>query len=71
LKNQNRIDDGRRNMPKHKCPYCGKRTIDVGSKELWRDMEISKFDDKIHFDMVINCSICKGPIGIIFKSRVA
>ena len=69
--NNNKKDDGRRNMPKHKCPHCGKRTIDVGSKELWRNMEISKFDENTHFDMVINCSICNSPIGIVFKSSVA
>ena len=70
-KNPNRTDDGRRHMPKKECPYCGKRTIDFCNTGLWINTDIYKYKTDGLYDMVINCSNCKNPIGIKFKTDVA
>lgn len=58
-------------MPKKECPYCGKRTIDFGNTGLWKNTDINKYRTDGLYDIVFNCSKCKNPIGIIFKTNVA
>lgn len=61
-----RTDDGRRYMPKLKCPYCMGRAIDSRSATTKNAIELMAIDSA-HVDYVIICPKCKKPIGISIR----
>lgn len=65
-------DDGRRKMPKLKCPYCNKRVIDLPNKEFKNTFSLVKANDIEEFDAVLKCLHCGKIIGFrlpILKSN--
>lgn len=53
------VDDGRRKMPKRKCPICGKRAIDCYDLQAYHDCELTDYriakQNKDKYDYVIIC----------------
>ena len=72
-KSQSRHDDGRRNMPKLKCPVCGKRVIDFADVDIRRQSELLEYrfaetNDR-DIDMVIRCpnALCGADLAVCIK----
>ena len=62
-------DDGRRSLPKIKCPYCGKRFGDFPSKELKNQSElVTKNYIEINKDIILQCPHCNKIVGLRIKN---
>lgn len=59
-----RIDDGRRKMPKMKCPYGNHRFADVADVMLRNDSELVKFSEGSDVDYVLECPHCHQKVGL-------
>ena len=60
----NRLDDGRRKMPKLKCPHCNKRVIDLPNKELKNNCTLIKTNEICKDDIILKCLHCGKIIGL-------
>ena len=60
----NRNDDGRKNMPKSRCPYCDSRVVDSRTPTLKNSLELTVTDSADYF---IQCPKCRNIIGLTFK----
>ena len=58
-------DDGRRNMPKSRCPYCDSRVVDSRTPTLKNSLELTVTDSADYF---IQCPKCRKIIGLIIKT---
>ena len=58
-----KIDDGRRKMPKLKCPYCDKRVADLPSKDIKNISNLVKENEIEDNDIVLKCMHCGNIIG--------
>ena len=61
----NKIDDGRRHMPKSRCPYCDSRVVDSRTPTLKNSLELTVTDSVDYF---IQCPKCRNIIGLTFKT---
>lgn len=59
----NRIDDGRRKMPKLKCPYCNKRVCDLPNTALKNSCTLIETNEIGEDDIVLKCLHCGNIIG--------
>lgn len=58
-------DDGRRHLPKMKCPYCYKRFGDLPNRELKnRSKLVTKDQIVISKDIVLQCPHCHNFVGL-------
>ena len=51
-------DDGRRHMPKMKCPRCGGRAIDVANTSLRNASVLTQLSDTYDADYILECPRC-------------
>ena len=58
-------DDGRRNMPKSRCPYCDSRVVDSRTPTLKNSLELTVTDSA---DYYIQCPKCRKTIGLKIKN---
>ena len=58
-------DDGRRHMPKSRCPYCDSRVVDSRTPTLKNSLELTVTDSADYF---IQCPKCRNIIGLTFKA---
>ena len=63
-----RIDDGRRYMPKMKCPYGNHRFADVPDIALRNDSELKRLSDASAIDYILECPICHQKVALVIKS---
>ena len=61
----NNNNDGRRNMPKSRCPYCDSRVVDSRTPTLKNLLELTVTDSADYF---IQCPKCRNIIGLTFKA---
>ena len=61
----NRNDDGRKNMPKSRCPYCDSRVVDSRTPTLKNSLELTVTDSADYF---IQCPKCRKIVGLIIKT---
>ena len=50
-----RTDDGRRHMPKMKCPYGNHRFADVPDVALRNDSELKRLSEASDIDYILEC----------------
>ena len=62
------IDDGRRKMPKLKCPYCSKRFADVSSPSLRNESSLLKLQDVVNPQYIMECHNCHKKIALVIRS---
>ena len=59
MNNNNRQDDGRREMPKQMCPVCHYRTVDFSEKWVYHQCRLTEYrkarNNNQKCDMVIQC----------------
>ena len=68
IKKSNQTDDGRRNMPKMRCPYCGSRLLDVSDAKLRNQSELKPLTSAGKADYVLECPKCKNALGLSIKT---
>ena len=61
----NNNNDGRRNMPKSRCPYCDSRVVDSRTPTLKNSLELTVTESADYF---IQCPKCRNIIGLTFKT---
>ena len=64
----NKTDDGRRYMPKLKCPYGNHRFADVPNVLLRNDSELKRLSDASDADYILECPHCHGKVALCIKS---
>ena len=57
-------NDGRKNMPKSRCPYCDSRVVDSRTPTLKNSIELTVTDSADYF---IQCPKCRNIIGLTIK----
>ena len=57
----NKRDDGRRHMPKSRCPYCDSRIVDSRTPTLKNSLQLTITDSADYF---IQCPKCKNIVGL-------
>ena len=57
-------DDGRRHMPKMKCPRCGGRAIDVANTSLRNTSVLTQLSDTYDADYILECPRCHCKLGL-------
>lgn len=62
-----RIDDGRRYMPKLKCPYGNHRFADVPNVFLRNNSELRRFSEETSADFILECPRCHQKIALCIK----
>ena len=60
----NKRDDGRRHMPKSRCPYCDSRIVDSRTPTLKNSLQLTITDSADYF---IQCPKCKNIVGLTIK----
>ena len=60
----NRNNDGRKNMPKSRCPYCDSRVVDSRTPTLKNSLELTVTDSADYF---IQCPKCKNIVELTIK----
>ena len=65
--NNHRTDDGRRAMPKLKCPLCGKRCADVADAKLRNKSVLKPLEVLPDADYIIECPHCHEPLALSIK----
>ena len=63
-----RTDDGRRNMPKMKCPYGNHRFADVPDVALRNDSELKRLSEASDIDYILECPICHQKVALSIKA---
>ena len=63
-----RINDGRRYMPKMKCPYGNHRFADVPDIALRNDSELKRLSEASSIDYILECPICHQKVALMIKS---
>ena len=58
-------NDGRRKMPKSRCPYCDSRVVDSRTPTLKKSLELTVTDSADYF---IQCPKCRKIVGLIIKT---
>ena len=58
-------NDGRKSMPKSRCPYCDSRVVDSRTPTLKNSLELTVTDSAGYF---IQCLKCSNIIGLTFKT---
>ena len=61
----NNNNDGRKNMPKSRCPYCDSRVVDSRTPTLKNSLELTVTDSA---DYYIQCPKCRKIIGLKIKN---
>ena len=61
----NNNNDGRKNMPKSRCPYCDSRVVDSRTPMLKNSLELTVTENADYF---IQCPKCRNIIGLTFKA---
>ena len=61
----NNNNDGRKKMPKSRCPYCDSRVVDSRTPTLKNSLELTVNDSADYF---IKCPKCRNIIGLTFKA---
>ena len=61
----NNNNDGRKKMPKSRCPYCDSRVVDSRTPTLKNSLELTVADSADYF---IQCPKCRNIIGLTFKA---
>ena len=62
-----RTDDGRRYMPKMKCPYGNHRFADVPDVALRNDSELKRLSEASDIDYILECPICHQKVALSIK----
>lgn len=62
-----RNDDGRRNMPKMRCPFCHARLLDVSDVQLKNQSELKPLIFADHPDYILKCPECKKDLALLIK----
>ena len=62
-----RNDDGRRKMPKMRCPFCHARLLDVADVQLKNQSELLPLTEATHADYILECPACKNKIALSIK----
>lgn len=57
-------NDGRKNMPKLSCPYCGRRCADVPNKEYKNKSQLVTMDNLSSDDYILECPHCHRKVGL-------
>ena len=57
-------DDGRRHMPKSRCPYCDYRVVDSRTPTLKNSLELTVTGSADYF---IQCPKCRKIVGLTIK----
>lgn len=60
----NKRDDGRRHMPKSRCPYCDSRIVDSRTPTLKNSLQLTITNSADYF---IQCPKCKNIVGLTIK----
>lgn len=63
-----RTDDGRRHMPKLKCPYGNHRFADVPDVAHRSDSELKRLSETSDADYILECPHCHGKVALCIKS---
>lgn len=63
-----RTNDGRRMMPKMKCPYGNHRFADVPDVALRNDSEIKRLSEATDVDYILECPHCHQKVALCIKS---
>ena len=63
-----RIDDGRRKMPKIKCPYGNHRFADVPNLSLRNGSELKKLSEASFIDYILECPHCHQKVALSIKA---
>ena len=63
-----RTDDGRRYMPKLKCPYGNHRFADVPDVALRNDSELKRLSEASNIDYILECPNCHQKVALCIKS---
>ena len=61
----NNNNDGRKKMPKSRCPYCDSRVVDSRTPTLKNLLELTVTDSADYF---IQCPKCRNIIGLTLKT---
>lgn len=60
-------DDGRRGMPKLKCPYGNHRFADVSDRDIRNDSMVFRLSEKPYADFILECPKCHQLVGLSIK----
>ena len=63
-----RTDDGRRYMPKLKCPYGNHRFADVPDVALRNDSELKRLSEASNIDYILECPHCHQKVALCIKA---
>ena len=63
-----RTDDGRRYMPKMKCPYGNHRFADVPDVALRNDSELKRLSEASDIDYILECPTCHQKVALSIKA---
>ena len=61
-------NDGRRMMPKMKCPYGNHRFADVPDIALRNDSELKKLYEASNIDYILECPYCHQKVALSIKA---
>ena len=62
-----RTDDGRRYMPKMKCPYGNHRFADVPDLPLRNDSELKRLSEAANIDYILECPRCHQKVALSIR----
>lgn len=62
-----RTDDGRRYMPKLKCPYGNHRFADVPNVALRNNSELKRLSEIADADYILECPHCHQKVALCIK----
>ena len=62
-----RTDDGRRYMPKMKCPYGNHRFADVPDLALRNDSELKRLSEAANIDYFLECPRCHQKVALSIR----
>ena len=60
-------DDGRRYMPKMKCPYGNHRFADVPDLALRNDSELKRLSEAANIDYILECPRCHQKVALSIR----
>ena len=62
-----RTNDGRRMMPKMKCPYGNHRFADVPDLALRNDSELKRLSEAANIDYILECPRCHQKVALSIR----
>ena len=62
-----RTDDGRRYMPKMKCPYGNHRFADVPDLALRNDSELKRLSEAANIGYILECPRCHQKVALSIR----